>query len=132
MAAIQTFVNLQPLEGTEKENLDEFIRQLVSCMHVAGVADSDQHRYLHLHLEGGALSLFDQLPAATRDDNNFLIAALRGRYLNEQRIQLQKLLFGARKMKPSEESVQDFLTGLQRLALEAYPNVLLLQQVDVH
>ena len=51
------------------------------------------------------------------------VAALRDRYQNDQRIQLQKLLFNSRKMKPSEESAQDFLTELQRLALEAYPNV---------
>ena len=32
-------------------------------------------------------------------------------------------MFSARKLNPSEESAQDFLTDLQRLAIEAYPNV---------
>ena len=123
MAAVQPFVNLQPFKGTEKENLQEFRRQLESCMTVAGIADAQRHRYLHLHLKGGALSYFDQLPAATRADYDLAIAALTERYQNDQRIQLQKLLFQARKMKVSEESSQDFLTELQRLALEAYPNI---------
>ena len=123
MAAIQPFVNLQPFKGTDKENLNEFLRQLTSCIHIAGINDADRHQYLHLHLKGGALSFFDQLPEATRNDYDLALAALRERYFNDQRIQLQKILFSARKMKPSEESAQDFLTDLQRLALEAYPNV---------
>ena len=36
MAAIQPLVNLQPFEGTEKENFDEFLRQLESCTQVPG------------------------------------------------------------------------------------------------
>ena len=123
MAAIQLFVNLQPFKGTEKENLNEFLRQLESCIQVAAVPNDDRHRYLHLHLKGGALTFFDQQEAAVRDYYDQAVAALRDRYQNDQRIQLQKLLFNSRKMNPSEESAQDFLTELQRLALEAYPNV---------
>ena len=123
MAAIQPFVNLQPFKGTEKENLNEFIRQLESCIAIAGIADADRHRYLHLHLKGGALTFFDQLAAAVRNDYDAGVTALRERYQNDQRIQLQKLVFSARKLKPAEESAQDFLTDLQRLALEAFPNI---------
>ena len=101
MAAIQPFVNLQPFKGTEKENLNEFLRQLESCIQVAGVPDADRHRYLHLHLKGGALTFFDQQEAAVRDDYDQAVAALRDRYQNYQRIQLQKLLFNSRKMKLS-------------------------------
>ena len=75
-------------------------------------------------LKSFSLVVFDQLPEATRNDYDAAVAALQARYNNEQRIQLQKLLFQARKMKPSEESAQDFLTELQWLALEAYPDVL--------
>ena len=42
---------------------------------------------------------------------------------NDQRVQLQKILLNSRKMKASDESPQDFLTELQRLALEAYPDI---------
>ena len=123
MAAIQIFVNLQPFKGTEKENLNELPKQLASCIQIAGIANNDRHQYLHLHLKGGALTFFDQLPQATREDYDLAVAALRERYQNDQRVQLQKLIFSARKLKSSEESAQDFLTDLQRLALEAYPNV---------
>ena len=123
MAAIQPFVNLQPFKGTEKENLIEFIRQLESCIQIAGINNVDRHQYLHLHLKGGALTFVDQLEQATRENYDLAVTALRERYQNDQRVQLQKLVFSARKLKPSEESAHDFLTDLQRLALEAYPNV---------
>ena len=76
-----------------------------------------------MHLKGGALTFFDQLPEATRVDYDLAVAALCERYQNDQRVQLQKLIFSAKKLKSSEESVQDFLTDLQRLALEACLNV---------
>ena len=110
MAAIQPFVNPQPFKGTEAENIEEFFRQLTSCMTVAGIPDANWHTYLHLHLKGGALAFFDQLPQATRDVYDDAVTALRERYKNDQRVQLQKLKFQARKLQPSEESVQDFLT----------------------
>ena len=66
--------------------------------------------------------LLDQFTAATRDDYALAIAALRQQYLNDLRIQLQKH-FQSRKMKNSKENAQDFLTELQRLALDAYPDI---------
>ena len=106
MAAIQPFVNLQPFKGTEKENTNEFLRQLASCIQIAGIANNDRHQYLHLHLKGGALTFFGQLPEATRVDYDLAVAALRERYQNDQRVQLQKLIFSARKLKSSEEGAQ--------------------------
>ena len=50
MAAIQPFVNLQTFNSTEKENLNEFLRQLASCIEIAGIADNDRHQYLHCTL----------------------------------------------------------------------------------
>ena len=123
MAAIQPFVILQPCKGTEKENFEEVIRQLNSCIDVAGIADADRHTYLHLHLKGGAVTYLDQLPETTRTDYANAITALRERYRDDQRVHLQKLLFQSRKIKASDESAQDFFTDLQRLALEAYSNI---------
>ena len=93
MAAIQPFVNLQPFKGTEKENLNEFIRQLESCIQIAGINNDDRHQYLHLHLKGGALTFCDQLAQATRENYDLAVTALRERYQNDQRVQLQKLVF---------------------------------------
>ena len=116
-------MNLQLLKGTEKGNLNEFIRQIENCIQIAGIANNDHHQYLHLHLKGGALTNFDQFPDAVRQVYDLALAALRQRYQNDRSIQLQKLVFQARKLKSSEESAQDFLTDLQRLALEAYPDI---------
>ena len=92
-------------------------------MQIASIANNDRHQFLHLQLKGGALTFFDQLPEATRVDYDLAVAALRERYQNEQRVQLPKIIFSARTLKSSEESAQDFLTDLQRLPLEADPNV---------
>ena len=86
MAAIQPFVNLTPFKGTEKENLQEFLRQLESCIQVAGIENDHINRYLHLDLKGAAIVLFNQLPAATWNDYDAAVAALQARYNNEQRI----------------------------------------------
>ena len=58
-----------------------------------------------------------------RADYDAAVEALRNRYKNNQRVQLQKILFNSRKMKASDESPQKFLTELQRLALEAYHDI---------
>ena len=90
MAAKQPFVNLQPFKVTEAENIEEFFRQLNSGMQVAGISDANRHTYLHLHLKGGALAFFDLVPQATREDYDNAVTALRERFKNDQRIQLQK------------------------------------------
>ena len=100
--------------------MNQFIRQLEIC---AGIADADRYRYLHLHLKGGVLSFFDQLDTVIRNAYENGVAALQERYQNDQRIQSQKLVFSARKIKPSEESTQDFLTDPKRLAFEAFHDI---------
>ena len=81
-------------------------------MQVAGIPDANRHTYLHLHLKGRALAFFGQLAKATREHYDNAVTALRARYKNNQRIQLQKLTFQAGKLQPSEESVRDFLSSI--------------------
>ena len=42
-------MNLQPFKDTESENIEEFFRQIGSCLQVAGIHDDNNHQYLHLH-----------------------------------------------------------------------------------
>ena len=93
MAAKQPFVNFQPFKGTETANIEEFFRQVTSCMQVAGIPDANCHTYLHLRLKGVALAFCDQLPQTTRENYHNAVAALCELYKNDQRIQLQKLKF---------------------------------------
>ena len=93
MGHIQPIVNIQPFKGLETENFDEFERQLTSSIGIAGIADADRHLYLHLHLKGGALAYFDQMPAATRQEYDLAIAALRQRCVNPQRQELKRIVF---------------------------------------
>ena len=71
----------------------------------------------------GALAYLDQMPSATRQDYDLAIAALRQRYVNPQRPELKRIVFHLRKFKPEQETASDFLTELQRLAGESFPDV---------
>ena len=76
-----------------------------------------------MHLKRGALAYYDQLGAATRGDFDQAIAALRQRYVNLQRQGLKRIVFHSGKFKPVEETASDFLSDLQRLATESFPDV---------
>ena len=89
---IQSFVNLQHLKVIEEENLNEFLRQLGSCIQVAVVPNEQRNRYFHLHLKGDVLTFFNQQEAAVRDDYDQAVAALRNIYTNDPKTQRQKLL----------------------------------------
>ena len=58
MAPIQPFEHRPPFKRTKKENLKKLIRQLESCIAIAGIADAYRHRYLHLHVR---LTFFDRV-----------------------------------------------------------------------
>jgi hypothetical protein len=118
------YVTVAPFSGSEKENFEQFQRQLGSAILIGDVPVAQRVRFLHLHLTGGALLFFDQL----QDDDTATIAlattALRARYANPQRHELHKLAFTTRKFMPSKENVEDYLTELNRLAALAYPELL--------
>ena len=82
LANITPVGNIPPFKETENENFNEFEQQLVSSIGVATIQDADRHLYLHLHLKGGALASYDQLPPSTRQDLDASIASLRQRYVN--------------------------------------------------
>ena len=107
----------------ENGNFDEFERQLTSSIGFAGIADEDRNLCVHLHLKRGALAYYDQLGAATRGDFDQAIAELRQRYVNLQRQGLKRTVFHSRKFKPVEETASVFLSDLQRLATESFPDV---------
>ena len=122
MAQLQPFINLQPFSRLESDNFNQFENQLRSCIGLAGVHEANRHLYLHLHLKGTALSFFDQLPEATRQNFDEALTSLRNRYVNPDRLESHKLKFTTRKYSASKESVQDFLTELQRMANLAFPD----------
>ena len=76
-ANITPVLNIPPFKGTE--NFEEFEQQPVSSI---GIQNTDRHLYFHLHLKGGALAYYDQLPRNTRQDYEAAIASRRQRYVN--------------------------------------------------
>ena len=123
MAQLQPFINLQPFSGLESDNFNQFENPLRSCIGLAGVEEANRHLYLHLHLKGTALSFFDQLPEATRQNFDEALTSLRNRYVNPDRLESHKLKFTTRKYNASKETVHDFLTELQRMANLAFPDI---------
>ena len=75
-ANIAPVVNIPPFKGTDSDNFEEYERQLASSIGVAGIPENDRHLYLHLHLKGGALAYYDQLPEATRLNFDQAVASL--------------------------------------------------------
>ena len=120
---IQRFLNLQTFSLAETKNIDQFERQLRGRIGLAQIDAANQHLYLHLYLKGNALTFYDQLAEATREDVDLALAALRERYVGPERVEFFKLQFQNRKFNKSKETVQDYLTELQRLANVAFLNI---------
>ena len=90
-------------------------------MSLAQVPNNGKLDYLKLHLTGGALAFFSEIPTADRNKFEKAIEALENRYLIANRIELFKLKFQERKFKLSRET-PDYLTDLTRMANLAFPN----------
>ena len=116
----QSPVQITPFSGSDKESYTQFENQLDSSIKYAQVAENARVQFLHLHLKGGALMFFDQM--ADKNDFTAVKGRLKDRYASNKRGELHKLAFEGRKFKPSEESVEDYLTDIQRLGLLAYPD----------
>ena len=117
-----TQVNIKSFSGLETENFTQFENLLRSSVRLTELEANQCATYLHLHLTGGALAFFDQLPERTQRDYEATLTALRARYNSGNRTELHKITFQALKFKNSSESLEDFLTDLQRLATLAFPN----------
>ena len=79
-------------------------------------ADSQQCRYLHLHLWGTALSFYLGLTQAQQDDLEQSLRCLRNRYAGADKRRNFEFELNNRKFDPAKEDADDFLTDLQRLA----------------
>ena len=91
-------------------------------MSLAQVPNNAKLDYLKLHLTGGTLAFFLEIPTADRDTFDKAIQALENRYLSANRIELFKLKFQERKFNLSRETPEDYLTDLTRLANIAFAN----------
>ena len=76
--------------------------------------------FLKLHLQGGALNYFLELPAASKNTLNNALLSLENRYLSANRVELYKLKFQERKFIQSKETPEDILTDITRLANIAF------------
>ena len=86
------FVVLNPLSVGETEDFRTFREQIRSSVSLAQVRKNGKLDYLKLHLTGGALVFFVEIPTAdNRDTFDKEIRALENRYLSTNIIELSKL-----------------------------------------
>ena len=113
----------QPFSGKPDEDIELFLSQLDSaiCVNQVGVADRGHVHFLRLRLAGAALDFFDSLTLAQTDSLELSKAQLRARYVNPNRQAMNRMTFQWRKFNEDHESVEDFLTELKRLSVQAYP-----------
>jgi hypothetical protein len=113
-------LHINPFSGSETDDFDQFLRQIDSAVALGDIQAGQHRSFLHLHLRG-ALRFYDQLVGNQVDNFAHACASLRNRYASPRREELHKITFGNRKFSKSKESVEDFLTDLQRIAELAYP-----------
>ena len=103
-------VSLTPFQGSCYRRLPErqldpiqesfyrvFREQLESFISLTQVPNAQQVGFLKLHLQGGALNYFLELPTASKNKLNIVVLSLEKRYLSANRVELYKSKFQERK-----------------------------------
>ena len=121
--ALQPFLKIASFTGNSNENFDEFGSLLRAGITVGGVNNANQPAFLKLNLSGGALCFYNGLPAATPDNLNNALTALRYRYNQTGHQKFHRIKFQERKFDSTKESPEDYVVDLQRLANRAFPNI---------
>ena len=112
-------VHINPVSGGPTEDFRVFREQIRSSITLAPIPDAGKVDFLKLHLAGGALSYFRELPAAEKAD---LATALERRYFSANQLEFYNFKFQERKFDTSKETPEDFLTDLTKLANIAFAN----------
>ena len=97
-------VNFQPFSGDPLVDFRIFREQLESSIELARVPAIGRVGYLKLHLQGGALKYFLELPDTQRNRLTNALACHESRYLSGNRVELYKLKFQERKFNQSKEA----------------------------
>ena len=115
-------VQLTPFSGGPTEDFRVFKEQIQSSIALSQVPNAGKVDYLKLHLSGGALSYFLELPAASKADLTTALRSLETRYASQNQLELYKLKFQERKFNSTKETPEDYLTDLMKLANIAFPS----------
>ena len=115
-------VQLTPFSGSPTEDFRVFKEQIQSSIALAQVPDVGKVDYLKLHLTGGALIYFLELPPGDKNTLDNALGALERRYFSANQLELYKLKFQERKFDESKETPEDYLTDLTKLANIAFAN----------
>ena len=115
-------VQLTPFSGGPTGDFRVFKEQIQSSITLSQVSNAGKVDYLKLHLSGGALSFFLELPAASKADITTALTSLGTRYASQNQLELYKLKFQERKFNLTKKKPEDYLTDLMKLAKIAFPS----------
>ena len=115
-------VQLTPFSGGPTEDFRVFKEQIQSSVTLSQVPNAGKVDYLKLHLSGGALSYFLELPAASKADITTALTSLGTRYASQNQLELYNLKFQEREFNSTKETPEDYLTDFMKLANIAFPS----------
>ena len=115
-------VRITPFSNGPTEDFRVFKEQIQSSITLSQVPNAGKVDYLKLHLRGGALSHFLELPAARKADITTAFTSIGTEYASQNQLELYKLKFQERKFNSTKETPEDYLTDLLKLAKIAFPS----------
>ena len=111
-----------PFTGTEGEDWDSWLQYFSAHAEINGWNETDTCRWISVRLKGNAQVVFQSVPLEARKHYDQLVATLTARFAPQERQEVRKAEFKAKKRSPLENLV-DFASAVRRLATKAYPGV---------
>ena len=104
----------------ESEEWDSWIAHFEDCAVINGWSAEGKAQFLAVRMRGAALLRLQNIPADVRGNYVNLKAALREKFVPQERVELHKAEFRARR-REKDEKLPDLSGSIRRLVRRAYP-----------
>lgn len=104
----------------ESEEWDSWIAHFEDCAVINGWSAERKAQFLAVRMRGAALLRLQNIPADVRGNYDNLKAALREKFVPQERVELHKAEFRARR-REKDEKLPDLSGSIRRLVRRAYP-----------
>ena len=104
----------------DSEEWDSWLAHFQDCAEINGWNQERRAQFLAVRMRGAALLQLQSIPTTVRANYNDLKAALRLKFVPQERVELHKAEFRARR-REKDEKLSDLSSSLRSLARKAYP-----------
>lgn len=104
----------------DSEEWDSWLAHFEDCAEINGWNLARRAQFLAVRMRGAALLQLQSIPATVRANYDDVKTALRLKFVPQERIELHKAEFRARR-REKDEKLSDLSSSLRRLARKAYP-----------